>query len=247
MRPWICGMRLHLSFRTPVARDGDSALHRFCRLLDAAHLDADNSVQIQCGLSVSGFVPNDVSGIRAFGIGIAFKLYGGAMGQEIERKYLVANDGWRRHAGPGTLYVQGYLSVDPERNVRVRMAGGKAALTVKRHTASPIRDEFEYQIPAGDADRMLDSICIKPLVEKTRYVIQDGKLKWEIDEFSAENRGLIIAEVELEDVRSEIVTPHWVGEEVTDDPRYFNINLVRHPYSEWGQSRASDGISLGAQ
>ena len=169
------------------------------------------------------------------------------MGQEIERKYLVANERWRRQAGPGTLYVQGYLSVDPERSVRVRIAGGKAALTVKRHTTSSICDEFEYQIPAEDADRMLDSICIKPLIEKTRHVLQDGKLKWEIDKFSGENRGLIIAEVELEDDQREIVTPDWVGEEVTDDPRYFNINLVRRPYSEWEQSRASDGISLGAQ
>jgi adenylate cyclase len=168
------------------------------------------------------------------------------MGQEIERKHLVANDHWRRQAGLGTLYVQGYFSVDPERSVRVRMAGGKAVLTVKREITSSTRDEFEYQIPAEDADRMLDNICIKPLIEKTRYVIQDGKLKWEIDEFSAENRGLIIAEVELEDDRLEIVKPDWVGEEVTNDPRYFNVNLVKHPYSEWGQSRALYGIPLKA-
>jgi adenylate cyclase len=168
------------------------------------------------------------------------------MGQEIERKYLVVNENWRGHAGPGTVYVQGYLSVDPERSVRVRIAGSEAALTVKGESTYSIRDEFEYQIPAEDADRMLDKICIKPLIEKTRYVVQDGKLKWEIDEFSAENRGLIIAEVELEDDRQEIVTPDWVGEEVTDDPRYFNINLVKHPYSEWEQSRAQDGISLKA-
>jgi adenylate cyclase len=166
------------------------------------------------------------------------------MGKEIERKYLLTNDRWRRDAGPGTSYVQGYLSLDPERSVRVRMAGGKAVLTVKREITSSTRDEFEYQIPPEDADRMLENLCIKPLIEKTRYVIHDGKLKWEIDEFSAENRGLIIAEVELEDDRMEIVTPDWVGEEVTDDPRYFNINLVKHPYSEWGQSTALDGISL---
>jgi adenylate cyclase len=171
---------------------------------------------------------------------------GGAMGQEIERKYLAASDNWRGKAGPGTLYVQGYLSLDPERTVRVRMAGGKAALTVKRENTSSIRDEFEYRIPADDADHMLDKICIKPLIEKTRYVIQDGNLKWEIDEFSAENRGLIIAEVELQNDRLEIVKPDWVGEEVTNDPRYFNINLVKHPYSEWGQSRTLDGISLKA-
>jgi adenylate cyclase len=177
---------------------------------------------------------------------IASKLYSGAMGQEIERKYLVTNDNWRRHAGPGTLYVQGYLSVDPERSVRVRIAGGKAALTVKGEATSSTRDEFEYPIPEEDADRMLNNICIRPFIEKTRYVIQDGKLKWEIDEFSAENRGLIIAEVELKDELMEIVTPDWLGEEVTGDPRYFNINLVKHPYSEWEQSRAQDGISLKA-
>jgi adenylate cyclase len=169
------------------------------------------------------------------------------MGLEVERKYLVANECWRRHVGPGTPYVQGYVSVDPERSVRVRIAEGKATLNVKREVTSAIRDEFEYPIPAEDADQILASICIQPLVEKTRYTVQAGDLKWEIDEFSGANRGLVIAEVELEDDRRQIVAPDWVGEEVTGDPRYFNINLVKHPYSEWANGERANGVPLDAK
>jgi len=159
------------------------------------------------------------------------------MGREIERKYLVRNERWRQGAGPGTPYLQGYISVDPERNVRVRVAGAEASLTIKGKSENSIREEFEYRIPMEDADRMLAKICIKPLIEKIRYiVVQDGKLKWEIDEFAGENRGLIIAEVEMEGDQELVVKPDWLGQEVTDDPRYFNFNLVKHPYSEWEHS-----------
>lgn len=158
------------------------------------------------------------------------------MGREIERKYLIRNDRWRSCTGPGTRYLQGYLSLDPERNVRVRVANADATLTIKGKSEGPIREEFEYRIPLEDADCMLAKICIKPVIEKIRYVIQDGELKWAIDEFKGENRGLIVVELETKDSSEAIVKPDWVGQEVTDDSRYFNFNLVKRPYSEWARS-----------
>jgi adenylate cyclase len=151
------------------------------------------------------------------------------MGREIERKYLVRNDGWRRLAGRGTLYRQGYLSTDPDRSVRVRVGGGKAFLTIKGKSEGPARDEFEYPIPLGDAEYFLLKLCVRPLIEKTRYVIEQAKLRWEIDEFAGDNQGLLIAELEVAGDNQEFSKPDWLGDEVTGDPRYFNISLVRHP------------------
>ncbi|HLJ18426.1 MAG TPA: CYTH domain-containing protein [Bryobacteraceae bacterium] len=155
------------------------------------------------------------------------------MGREIERKYLVKDESWRRHAGKGVPYTQGYLSLDSDCSVRVRIAGAKAFLTIKGKSEGAGRDEFEYAIPKKDAEQILARLCIKPLIEKTRYVIRDGKHEWEIDEFSARNRGLVIAELELDEENEKIHKPEWLGEEVTGQPRYFNLSLVRHPYSEW--------------
>jgi len=154
------------------------------------------------------------------------------MAREVERKYLVRNDLWRERAGPGTPIRQGYLSIEPERSVRVRIGGDKAFLTIKGKSIGSARDEFEYPIPVEDAEQMLSELTVKPLIEKTRHVIQDGNHKWEIDEFWGENRGLVIAEVELQDPEGQITTPDWVGDEVTNDPRYYNISLVRRPFSK---------------
>jgi len=157
------------------------------------------------------------------------------MGREIERKYLIRSNAWRAAAGTGTAYRQGYLSLDPERSVRVRMAGDRGFLTIKGKSEGAGRDEFEYSIPAADARQMLDRLCVPPTIEKTRYVVRANGLKWEIDDFAGENRGLIVAEVELEDERQEIVKPEWLGDEVTADARYYNLNLVGRPYSQWQQ------------
>ena len=157
------------------------------------------------------------------------------MAREIERKYRVKHDGWRREAGSGLRYRQGYLSLDPERSVRVRAGGGKAYITIKGKSEGAGRDEFEYAIPGGDAEELLARLAIHPLIEKTRYDIRAGDLKWEIDEFHALNRGLVIAEIELPEEQHEFAKPDWLGEEVTDDPRYYNLNLVAHPYAEWGK------------
>jgi len=152
--------------------------------------------------------------------------------KEIERKYLVVGDAWRSLA-VGTVFRQGYLSTVKERTVRVRVAGDRGYLTIKGITVGAVRSEFEYEIPRADADQMLDELCEQPLIEKTRHEIEAGDLTWEIDEFAGVNEGLIVAEVELEDEAQEIALPDWSGAEVTNDPRYFNSNLIAHPFSEW--------------
>ena len=154
------------------------------------------------------------------------------MGQEIERKFLLKNDTWRSEA-TGTLYRQGYLSSVKERTVRVRTVGDKAFLTIKGVTVGATRAEYEYPIPISDCNAMLDTLAEKPIIEKKRYKVARGGLTWEIDEFFGENQGLIVAEVELEREDQPFVKPDWVGDEVTGDPRYYNANLIRNPYTKW--------------
>ena len=154
------------------------------------------------------------------------------MALEIERKYLVRNDAWRR-GGNGTRYRQGYLSTDPERNVRVRSGAGRGFITIKGQTVNRARPEYEYPIPVEDADALLDTLCLKPIIEKTRYIIEHAGLRWEVDEFEGENTGLVIAEVELAAADQPVELPDWIGREVTDDPRYYNASLIRHPYATW--------------
>ena len=115
----------------------------------------------------------------------------------------------------------------------MRLAGEEGALTIKSQSEGAAREEFEYEIPREDAQRMLDKIWLKPLIEKTRYEVFHAGHKWEIDEFHGVNEGLVIAEVELEDPAEEIRKPDWIGKEVTGDARYFNLNLVKQPYSLW--------------
>jgi CYTH domain-containing protein len=155
------------------------------------------------------------------------------MPQEIERKFLVASDAWRRGA-VGERYRQGYLSTEPERTVRVRLAGEAGFLTVKGRGEGAARAEYEYPIPREHAEEMLDRLCLRPLIEKTRYRIPFAGLTWEVDEFSGDNAGLVVAEVELEDERQPVALPPWVGREVTDDPRYANASLVARPFTTWG-------------
>ena len=155
------------------------------------------------------------------------------MASEIERKFLVNRKSWPVPDSPGVILRQGYLCVDPERTVRVRIAGSKGFLTLKGLTRGIERAEFEYEIPVSDAEKILDDLCVKPLLEKTRYVIPYGGLKWEVDVFRGENEGLVVAEVELTDRNAYVEAPPWVGSEVSDDPRYFNSNLSRHPYRSW--------------
>jgi adenylate cyclase len=153
------------------------------------------------------------------------------MSREVEGKYLVKNDSGRSQAGPGKFYRQGYLSTDPDRNVRVRIGDGKAVMTVKGK-GEAARDEFEWPIPVKDAEQILSRIAIKPVIEKTRYEIRDRDLKWQIDEYEGENRGLVVAEVETDKDPLEVPKPQWLSEDVTDDPRYSNASLVKQPYRQ---------------
>lgn len=153
------------------------------------------------------------------------------MAREIERKFLVKEGDWR--AAEGVRYRQGYLNSVKERVVRVRTIGDQGYLTVKGLTVGASRLEFEYEIPVRDAEQMLDELCERSLIEKDRYKVQHAGLVWETDEFFGENQGLVVCEVELESEDQEFERPEWLGEEVTGDPRYFNSNLIKHPYTRW--------------
>jgi len=154
------------------------------------------------------------------------------MGKEIERKFLVKGAAWKALAA-GTVYRQVYLSTVKERTVRVRTVGEKGFLTIKGVTTGVTRAEFEYEVPAADANAMLDGLCEKPLVEKTRYKIPLDGFTWEVDEFHGDNDGLVVAEVELKSADEKPPLPEWVGEDVSSDPRYFNSNLVKKPFKTW--------------
>ena len=154
------------------------------------------------------------------------------VGEEIERKFLVSGEAWRETAA-GTRYRQGFLSTEPERTVRVRVAGPRGSITVKGKNVGARRAEFEYEIPVADAERMLDTLCQRPLIEKVRYTLAAGPHTWEIDVFEGSNAGLVVAEIELSSEDEAFEKPAWVGDEVTDDPRYFNSNLVANPYETW--------------
>lgn len=154
------------------------------------------------------------------------------MATEIERKFLVIGTAWRDPAA-GTVIRQGYLSTVKERSVRVRVVGEKGFLTVKGLSVGAARAEFEYEIPAAEAGEMLDGLCERPLIEKTRYVVPFAGHSWEIDEFAGVNAGLVVAEIELADEDEAFKRPPWLGDEVTEDARYFNVNLIAHPYETW--------------
>jgi adenylate cyclase len=154
------------------------------------------------------------------------------MGKEIERKFLVKDDSWRRKA-TGTHYRQGYLASQPERSVRVRIAGAQGLLTIKGPSVGAGRDEFEYKIPLADATYLLNHLCEQPLIEKTRYEVPFNGHTWEVDVFDGENRGLVLAEIELSKEDEQFMLPPWIGGEVTHDSRYFNASLTKKPFSSW--------------
>jgi len=156
------------------------------------------------------------------------------MGKEIERKFLVNGNEWRDGVSP-VHTCQGYLVIDSDRTIRVRLQEERAFLTIKGKTEGISRSEYEYEIPAADARELLDGLCLQPYIEKNRYEIFHAGLKWEVDEFLKDNYGLVVAEVELESEEQQVDLPPWVGEEVSRDPRYGNANLVSNPYAKWGR------------
>lgn len=155
------------------------------------------------------------------------------MAVEIERKFLVINDDWREGADQGTLFRQGYLIGSEDASVRVRIEGDKGRLNIKSATLGIRRSEYEYDIPLPDAEELLENLCEKPLIEKVRYHHLHAGHEWEIDIFLGDNEGLIVAEVELQDENESIELPAWIGKEVSSEPRYYNVCLVKEPYKQW--------------
>lgn len=150
---------------------------------------------------------------------------------EIERKFLIKNENWKP-LGNGINIKQGYLSVDQERVVRVRIANDKAFITIKGKSRGIVRTELEYEIPKNEAEVML-GMCLNFPVEKTRFEEEINNMIWEIDVFEGENKGLVMAEIEMDDENQKIDLPDWIGEEVSLDRRYYNSYLSMNPYSKW--------------
>ncbi len=155
------------------------------------------------------------------------------MAIEIEHKFLLANDNWRKYVSHSVEYRQGYLSSQATSSIRVRISNDHAWLNIKTATVGTHRHEYEYEIPMTDANEILMNLCRKPLIEKTRHFVTDDNHLWEIDEFAGDNQGLIVAEIELDETGQSFSKPDWLGLEVTEDLRYYNNNLAIHPYSEW--------------
>lgn len=150
------------------------------------------------------------------------------MAKEIERKFLVAGDGWRATAGTGVRMRQFYIAAMPDRSVRLRILDGTSArLTIKVGTGMLVRDEFEFEVPLSEAEDML-SATLGTVIEKTRYRVPGGAHVWEVDVFSGAHAGLIVAEVEMRSEADEPELPDWLGAEVTEDGRYSNFALSTH-------------------
>lgn len=150
---------------------------------------------------------------------------------EIERKYLVTNNNYK--SGTPIRISQGYICSEENRVVRVRIKGDKAYLTIKNATIGFARNEYEYEIPVADAKAMLHNTCQQPIIDKTRYILEYKGFIWEVDEFHGDNEGLVVAEIELENKNQQFELPDFIGEEVTDDARYYNACLFKNPYKNW--------------
>lgn len=157
------------------------------------------------------------------------------MATEIERKFLVLDDTWRARVSHSEHLRQGYLNTPESCSVRVRRQSGSAWLNIKQAVMGRERLEFEYEIPAGDADEMLSRLAVGPLLEKTRHRVEHAGYEWEIDEFHGDNAGLLVAEIELAAADLEPPRPGWLGREVTHEARYYNVSLTRHPYAQWNE------------
>ena len=154
------------------------------------------------------------------------------MAIEIERKYLVTSDAWRESAEEGIRYVQGYMPTENGTTLRIRIAGPAAYLTIKGRRTGISREEFEYPIPLADAEELL-KLCRQPYIDKHRYIVNYAGDRWEVDVFAGLNEGLVMAELEIpsEDYSFEI--PEWVGDDVSTEFRYTNVQLSLNPFTEW--------------
>ena len=154
------------------------------------------------------------------------------MALEIERKFLLKNDSWKKEVYDKKEIAQGYLNSNPERTIRVRIIGETGFLTIKSKSKGSVRNEFEYEIPLNDAQQLIE-LCEKPILAKTRDFVNHENHIWEIDVFEKENKGLEVAEVELKNENEPFILPDWIGNEVTHEARYFNSQLANNPFSNW--------------
>jgi adenylate cyclase len=155
------------------------------------------------------------------------------MAQEIERKFLVKIKEWELLKKPTPFTIkQGYISTDPNKTIRVRQSNAKGFLTIKGKGNGISRPEFEYEISLPDTEELLAHFA-ESILEKHRYEIFFEGKKWEVDVFLGANSGLIVAEIELNNENEQFTIPHWIAEEVTFDQKYYNSNLINHPYSNW--------------
>ena len=152
---------------------------------------------------------------------------------EIERKFLVKDLSWKDSATSFKDFRQGYFPTGEGVTVRARIAGDRARLTIKGPVSGISRAEFEYPIPVEDAIAFLSGFCVHPVILKRRWYVPFGAFTWEIDEFDGQNKGLIVAEIELDAPDREFPAPPWLGREVSHESRFRNSRLVRHPFSEW--------------
>jgi adenylate cyclase len=155
------------------------------------------------------------------------------MATEIERKFLVLNDKWKSGVNTELRIVQGYLATNEYSSTRIRIQDDQANINIKSATLGVSRTEFEYAIPVDDAQLMIDDLYIKPVIEKTRYIVKHMQHTWEIDVFSGDNEGLIVAEIELLSPDEAFEKPSWLGKEVSHDKRYYNVCLIENPYKTW--------------
>jgi adenylate cyclase len=161
------------------------------------------------------------------------------VGIEIERKFTVTGDAWQSRSTKSVRMAQGYLNdMAAMRNgtqkasVRIRIAGDEAFLNMKSRELGHTRQEFEYAIAIADAEDLL-KLCVGGLIDKTRHYVAHAGFLWEVDVFEGENAGLTVAEIELPTADTAFETPDWVGREVTDELRYYNLALAERPYSQW--------------
>jgi len=155
------------------------------------------------------------------------------MGIEIERKFLVKKDSWKALSSHNVHYRQGYLNDAKACSIRIRVAEDKGYLNIKSASLGIFRHEYEYEIPLPEANEMLDSFSLGAVIEKRRFFVEHAGHIWEVDVFEGDNDGLIVAEIELSAEDETFDLPNWVGDEVSDDPRYYNVCLVKHPYKNW--------------
>lgn len=155
------------------------------------------------------------------------------MALEIEHKFLLSSNEWKNHINNSTEYKQGYLASDSHRSIRVRTSSTQAWLNIKSSTIGNHRNEYEYEIPLQEGLEIINTLCTKPLIEKTRHLVKHKQHTWEIDVFAGDNQGLIVAEIELKKIGEYFDKPTWVGKEVTEDLRYYNNNLCKNPFNNW--------------